>query len=82
MQNTETLCSAPLNLAQQNYPTMVNECQKVYETHKKSISLFARCHEIYDRNVISTDKLSELGKYSIYMHKQLNIQHCPLQRGT
>ena len=55
-------------------PEMVDECRKVYETHKMSLTLFGRCHHIYDRNIIPSEKLSELGKYNIHMpHEYKNF---------
>jgi hypothetical protein len=42
-------------------PEMVDEYRKVYETHKISLTLFGRCHDIYDRNIIPSEKL---GKYN------------------
>ena len=78
-QNIDTLCSAPLKLAEVHHPQLVPECQKFLETHKQSLTLFARCHHIYDKNILTGDDITTLGMLQNMYYTQC-IQHSFFQK--
>ena len=61
-QNIRTLCQSILDLAQAHSPSLVPEVKALSEKFQKLFTLFAKCHNIYDKNYVTDQEITELGK--------------------
>ena len=61
--NLETLCASVVQVAQLHLPLMSQDATDVYNKFKPVLSLFAKCHFIYDQKIVSAEKAKELGTH-------------------
>jgi len=71
--NSEKLCSAVTDVAQQHAPTLLPAAQTVADKFREVFSLFGACHSVYDSaKMLEEAKVDDLGKY-IKLQYQLQI---------
>ena len=80
--NIETLCSAVLETAR-SCASMAQPAQLVYERFKSALTLFSKCHHIYDSSQVSDEDIRNLSKCNKVTHAHYNTrfllteQHIP-----
>ena len=70
-ENIKSLCSAPLKVAQNTCPQLIQDCEVLKDKYIPVFSLFARCHALYDKNYV--ENITDLGITSlmqtfVYIH--------------
>ena len=63
--NSEKLCSAVTDVAQQHAPTHLPAAQTVADKFRRVFNLFGACHSIYDSaKLLEETTVDDLGKYN------------------
>ena len=74
-QISETLCSAPVDIARKRCSALVPEAEGICDTFQTALELFASCHNIYDSTKVDSATIASLSKhtgYTVYMSTCLN----------
>ena len=73
--NSEKLCSSVIHVAQSFLPSLSQEATAVYDKFKPVLSLFAKCHFIYNQKFVSEEKAKELGTLYVYSVRAHTYTH-------
>ena len=69
------LCYSVVQFAQNTLPSLVQDAAAVYNKFKPVLSLFAKCHFIYDQRFVSKEKAQKLGTCLFIMHTCQTFEH-------
>lgn len=65
-ENCEILCSTIVKEAEAVSADLVPKAKEVYAIFKKAITLFGKCHNLYNGGVLTDYKINELGEHANY----------------
>lgn len=60
--NITKLCQSVVDTTQNHCPTVLQDAIQVRDKFKKVFNLFSKCHNIYDKNYVTSEEIKSLGK--------------------
>ena len=61
MNNVAILCNSIVSTAE-DYPPLCSEARAIIQKYLSFFNLFQKCHNIYDKNIVSDEEIEQLGK--------------------
>ena len=65
VRNIQKLCNAVVLRASSYEPSIVKSAEKIQRKFCVTLTLFSKCHNIYNQNMITQEEIASLGKFKL-----------------